>query len=1014
MSVRPLLGVLLLSAVLATASAHHGDPQLEGTIDRLAGHPRLTIASNQTAGTMQRLLDLTARFTNADEDPLLPPGTRIDRVAWRGPLLEMRLTMPAEADWRLSSNEMTAISQVFARPFMGDDRFAGVDLQVRPSPEAAYGPLSQFVPRVPDVQTPQPNDVVDLSAESVAGPGPQASIGGPTASGRQPSGALSGVTVYVSAGHGWTVQSGAWALQRPVLLGMAEDYGNLDQMNYFVQFAHNAGATVVPLRPAGWQPLEITLDNDDPGVSYTGTWTDSGSGVYYENGTTLSGTPYRFASTAASESATARYTPTIGAADFYPVYTFVVASTNRVPQVYRIQHSGGLTEMTVDHREVGNGWVWLGEYFFDAGTSGYVEISNESPVTGVVVADGIRFGGGYGDIVRPGPGTISGYPREEEATRYWGQHVYGNETVGFSSTIWETASDDYDDNIGTGARIAREMNQVPAGGVSVDRWKRVHLEFHTNAFNGAARGQLTLISTNPTSNQASFADILSDEVDADMDLLDADFEHAWVDRVSSTLTGGYGAISTTNNSNEFDATLVELAFHDNQEDAELLRDARVRRAMARACVHGIIRFLNTLPGSQVTLDFAPDTPQKPRVEDLGGGDVRISWAAPLSDGARGDAATGYVVYESTNGFGFGNPTILGNVTSVTLSGVPVEETRYYRVAATNAGGESMPTEVLAVRRPASGVADLLLVNGFDRNDRFLNGVQDFTQPAAYAGLSIERQQWRRSNAYNYVIEHADALAAGGYAFASTSNEAVADVSIDLNDYDAAIWILGRESTGDETFSAVEQLRVENYLNAGGSLLVSGSNIVFDLVNQSGGVSFAQNVLHVSYVGDDAGTFDVTPTAGGIFDGMAAFDFDPANGAAYETGDPDQLASVGTASACLAYVGGAGGAAAVQYAGPSYNVVVLGFPFETITSGAVQADVMQRVLDFLATSTGPLEFDFDNDGDVDFTDFQVYAFCSLGPDNTFSSGNICLEMDGDGDSDVDTADFLEFQVAFTGP
>ena len=41
-----------------------------------------------------------------------------------------------------------------------------------------------------------------------------------------------------------------------------------------------------------------------------------------------------------------------------------------------------------------------------------------------------------------------------------------------------------------------------------------------------------------------------------------------------------GAISTGNNSNEFDATLIELAFHDNQQDAELLRDAGVRRAMA--------------------------------------------------------------------------------------------------------------------------------------------------------------------------------------------------------------------------------------------------------------------------------------------------------------------------------------------------------------------------------------------------------------------------------------------------
>src|SRR5690606_27740910 len=123
-------------------------------------------------------------------------------------------------------------------------------------------------------------------------------------------------------------------------------------------------------------------------------------------------------------------------------------------------------------------------------------------------------------------------------------------------------------------------------------------EMHTNALNGLARGQICLITdTGATTNQPAFAQILSDEIDADLLLLDDDFEHEWVDRAGATLTGSYGAISTGNNGNEFDATLAELAFHDNEEDAQLLRDPRVRRAMGRAVVHGIIRFLNTLPGS---------------------------------------------------------------------------------------------------------------------------------------------------------------------------------------------------------------------------------------------------------------------------------------------------------------------------------------------------------------------------------------------------------------------------------
>jgi hypothetical protein len=44
---------------------------------------------------------------------------------------------------------------------------------------------------------------------------------------------------------------------------MVEDLGNQDQMTAFVDYAWNAGATVVPLRPVGYQPNEYVVDNDD-------------------------------------------------------------------------------------------------------------------------------------------------------------------------------------------------------------------------------------------------------------------------------------------------------------------------------------------------------------------------------------------------------------------------------------------------------------------------------------------------------------------------------------------------------------------------------------------------------------------------------------------------------------------------------------------------------------------------------------------------------------------------------
>ncbi len=989
-----------------------------------AAPPVAQAAPDQSTTIVAALARCSATAGEAGQ-PLLPAGTTLDDLRWDGNVLEVFLTVPAGAydrdeprsGWYLSPIDIEQVSRLLAAELSADEHFGGVRIRVRSADQLDYGTLERFMlprQRPAPSETQPPDGVIGRPADPQGGSA--LGLGGPTVNAaRQPSGALSGVTVFASCGHGWTAGDSSWFLQRPVLLGMCEDYGNLDMLNYFAAYAFNAGATVVPFRPVGWQPLEIVLDNDDPQVSYTGTWYDSTSSKYYENGATVSGVPYRWTSADTSETATARFTPNITVSDFYPVFCFAIAGSNRTLQTYRISHSGGISEVAVDHRNVGNGWVWLGNYYFEAGGANYVEITNQSSDGGIVVADAIRFGGGYSNIVRPGPGTTSGYPQDEEAQRYWAHSELGDNAYGFSSSIWDLSGySDQSDNVGTGGRWAAEMNQVPPGGVLVDRWKRVHIEFHTNASGGSARGQMCLITDlGATTYQEEFATILSDEVDADMLALDSEFEHPWYDRFSPTYTGSYGAIATSANGDEFDATIVELAFHDNQQDAELLRDPRVRAAMARSCVQGIIRFLHTLPGSQVPLAFPPDTPQYVRVADLGSGDVQISWQPPPADDAHGDPATGYVIYQSSNGYGFGNPVTVGDVTSAVISGIPAGEIRYFRVAATNAGGESMPSEVLAVRRPASGTASVLIVNGFDRLRRQINPIQTFTQPPAYAGQSIERQMWRRSNSFDYVIQHAEALAAADVGFVSCDNDSVINSYVQLGDYDIVVWILGTESSEDATFTSNEQTKVTTFLQNGGALFVSGSEIGYDLVGLGNGAGFMQDTLRCNYLLDDAGTYQVSPAAGSIFDGLSAFDFDPNNGAVYDVRSPDVLGAGTDAVACLNYVNGAGTVAGVQYTGPTYNTVVFGFPFEAITSAGVRAELMIRIIDFLASASGPLPFDYDRDGDVDWADFNIFVWCFQGPDNLYNPGHICLEMDGDGDYDVDMADFTLLQQTFTG-
>lgn len=170
----------------------------------------------------------------------------------------------------------------------------------------------------------------------------------------QPNGSMTGRIVFTSAGHGWTWTANGWRTQRGVALEMNEDYGNLDQMTLFVAYCFNAGATVVPLRPVGYQTNEVVLDNDSPRVSWDGSWSDSTSGVFFGKAGAV---PYRFAAASQTETALATYTPAIPVAGRYPVYCWAAHGANRIRQLYRIFHTGGETRVRIPHDLVGKGWV---------------------------------------------------------------------------------------------------------------------------------------------------------------------------------------------------------------------------------------------------------------------------------------------------------------------------------------------------------------------------------------------------------------------------------------------------------------------------------------------------------------------------------------------------------------------------------------------------------------------------------------------------------------------------------
>ena len=786
---------------------------------------------------------------------------------------------------------------------------------------------------------------------TIARAAPAAAPGTPVAA-TQPAGALSDIVVYCSAGHGFT-GDGSWITGRGLTYGMVEDMGNIDQLNFFADYCFQAGATVVPFRPVGFQTNEVVLDNASAGVTFGGAWNDSTSAIYYG---AAGAVPYRYSYiNTTGTTAWAIYRPAIPAAGFYPVYVWTRSGSDRVKQLYRVYHSGGVTDVRVNHRRVGLGWVWLGTYYFNAGTEGSVNISNyapgENPASNVVIADAIRFGNGMGDIDR-GVG-VSGFERELEASRYWIQNMVGQ---GMSDSLYDLSGyNDNSDNVGAPPRMAAEMNRQEDGGI----WDRIYLGFHSNADGGAgtARGAMGLYDNRGTTlkqdRQKDYGLVVAREINQDMAALDAGvlLPETWVNNSADMYGSAYGELYGTLN-DEMNSTIIEVAFHNNEEDAKFLKNPVARRLIAMGSYQGIVKHLAT-NNPVVPLALLPEPPTSVRAVNSGAGRLTLSWTAPVSGGAFGDAATGYVVYRSTNGYGFGNPVAIsgGAATSLTLTNLTAGETWYFHVAATNRGGESLHSKVVGARVSPSGSASHLVVDGFDRNERSQT-------PNRYFGNNVNGQtamvRPRQINSFDYVGQHGQALAAAGVYFDSCENDSLIAGQVSLLNYHAAYWILGEESTANETFSSAEQTLVTAFLNAGRNLFVSGSEIAYDLgsMGTAADKAFLTNQLRAAYAADNSGIYQAIGKSGSIFAGLGSFAFDNGTGPTYNVNSADVLATAGTPSSIAALVYGAaesGTAIAGLQFSNTWRAVTLGFPFETILSESSRNALMARVVNFFGAA-----------------------------------------------------------------
>ena len=743
----------------------------------------------------------------------------------------------------------------------------------------------------------------------------------PTTGSPTPVGAMAGKSVWLSPGHGWQNTGSGFLTQRGTTNGIVEDFTTAESVDYYLMsYLYNAGANVWSVRERDLNTNEIIVDNDVPasGYSETGAWADGSVAGY--------GGTYRTSTSNTLQTATANFIPAVVSSGLYWVSVRCVAGANRVTDAqFTIIHSGDTSMVKVNQEIHGETWVYLGQFYFTNGSLNKITLSNQSVEPGqAIIADAVRFGGGTGasldcaNTAQP----ASGRARFEESARMYAK-FQGHPPCVEDVTVRPKFAE-YELSKGTPTEIANS----------------VFVSWHTNAgggtgtetysYNGLGSGM-----PNITAGSVELRNFIHNQVVAD---IRAARKPSWADR--GVKTNNFGELRELNT---IPGILLELAFHDLAADATELKHPEFRRIAARAIYKGILKFFNNR--DLIPLVFLPETPTNIIAKNIGSNNIQLSWTAPISGGANGDAATGYKVYISNNGKSFKDGIPVTSGTTFTFNG-EAQRIYYFKISATNAGGESFTSSVVAAKTPIAGSTSIpyLIVDGFDR----LDGSALLTRVESVALGAVRRMNLEKMNRYDYMIEHAQGLGNcnSSIAFDGCVNEAVEAGTVLLTNYTAVDWFTGEESTVDKSLNAAEVTLLKNYLNGGGNLLLSGSELGWDIgraASPNVDLDFFNNYLKALYVGDDANSYDFAGTTN--FSNGLSGTFDNSTNGYYDVDFPDRVDAASGGTIALNYVAGTADGAAIAV-NNTYKSLYIAFPLEAVTAAVVRNSLMCNAVAYL--------------------------------------------------------------------
>jgi len=811
--------------------------------------------------------------------------------------------------------------------------FRSLVIMTRNNSGSEYSSIRDFLPKLPPVPR---KEGESKSTKSLV---PEKGYG-------DIDGFLKGKTVYLSPGHGWYYSSnlGRWATQRGVTNGLVEDDSNAELVSYFLlPYFQNAGALVFSARETDRAQDMIIIDeadgedHSDNGIyEEGGTWADTTSGEGYgrtEYPVEVGDNPlkngvYRYAQTGTSS--WARWTANFSENGYRHVYITYKTYTDRAEEaVYTVNHAGGSTNVTVNQRHHGSTWVDLGKFYFKKGLSkenGSVElnINDDSSIDSVVIADAVKFGGGMGALSRSN--KTSEKPRWEEAAKV------NIQFLGAPESVYQSAAADNSSDVTARSRWAAWENEV-------DFDDSIYLSWHSNGYNGNSRGLSTYIYSPNGPGEGYFpgsasegSQSMGEKVhDRILTAVQALYDSDWDEVGYGMYSAYFGELNPTYN-NEMPSCLVELAYHDNALDANMLKDPKFRDIAARAAYQGVVDYF--ADRDEVDPIYLPSPPKKIAAKVDSDGNAVVSWEAAATDVAfhTGHPATGFIVFMSKDGYGFDNGIDVGNVSQYTFTGLELGEKTFFRVVAYNSGGISFPSSVTGMI-PQKSVSQILVVNGFERVDRF-------TSRFAPGDGASNRYMLEYINSFNYIVAYANVLEDLGFTMDCVDLDSFSN--IDISGYDHIIWFSGEQSSGLGTFLTADQAKITQYLSDGGSMFISGSEIGWDLVEKGSleDTTFFNEVLNVDYIKDSSDLY--TFFGAGDFSGIDGT-FDDGT-YIYQANYPDVVEPFSDIGETFSFYDGAKtmGAGIITLDGK--KVAFMGFPFETILDSDVKKDLMAKVVE----------------------------------------------------------------------